>query len=906
MVENAKTGRSGGTEESHRTGESWYRGEWLLLSSPKPAGKNPTVVSRHIYADLGYEEEDIADSSSFWLDHIHPEDTPRVLAALSRESIGEVKILEYRFRHKDGTYRWMHDVLQLALDPHSRGVEVVGCWIDLTAHKQAAAEAGAQVLKQVPERTDDTSTIAEVLEQRINELKQTEVALKASEARYEDHYHNAPDMFASTDPSTTTIVQANRTLAEATGYTKDEIIGRSVFDLHHPDCRSEVESAVRLIGEAGEVRNADLQLKRKDGNKIDVSARVAALRDETGTLYNRWIWRDTADRKRMEEALRKAHEGLEQDVQKRTAELTAANEALRAEVIERQRAEAALFEEKERAEITLQSIGDAVITTDAKGIVTYLNPVSEALTGVMVDEARGRQLDSVLHIVQEHSGERVRSPVAECLELGQATQLAQDTILIHRSGQEYAIQDSAAPIRNRVGEVVGVVLVFSDVTETKRAAQLMSYQARHDALTGLVNRREFEQRLGQAVAGARDHGASHALCYLDLDQFKIVNDTAGHACGDALLKQLALLLQRKIRARDSLGRIGGDEFSLLLEHCSPKKAVEIADALVAAVRDFRFVWEDLPFEISVSIGLVPITGAAESAAQLLTRADRACYEAKELGRDRVQVYQVENEKPLQGEMEVHRDARLSEALAQNRFRLYAQPIRSLTPGADEPVYYELLLRLLDTTDQLLLPRAFIPAAERSGLITAIDRWVIRTAFCSYRELLNASARGVGISINLSGKSLSDPSLLAFVCQQLADYPVPPEQVCFEITESSVIRNLIQATQFMTDMKKYNCRFALDDFGRGFSSFTYLKQLPVDYLKIDGSFVQNMVSDGVNCAMVAAINQVAHIMGIQTIAESAESEETVHQLKELGVDYVQGNVAGSPRPLAEISSSDTTP
>ncbi len=583
---------------------------------------------------------------------------------------------------------------------------------------------------------------------------------------------------------------------------------------------------------------------------------------------------------------------------KRAAELTRINSDLEREVAERMRAEQALFEEKERAQVTLHSIGDAVITTDAQGVVNYLNPIAEALTGWPLDETRGRPLGTVFHIFNEETCERALDPVACCLKEGCLTEVASHTGLMSRSGQEYAIQASAAPIRARDGGVLGAVLVFHDVTQARRMAQQMAHQASHDALTGLVNRREFERRLDHAIASNKEYGTHHALCYLDLDLFKIVNDTAGHVAGDALLKQVTGLLMDELRERDTLARLGGDEFGLLLDNCPLDKALEIAETLVAAVRDFRFVWEGRAFQIGVSIGLVPITFGVDDTVQLLTQADVACYTAKDLGRNRVHVYQSADSEPARRHTEILRVAGLRDALKKDRFRLYYQPIVPLTPGNDGPVHYELLLRFLDTEGGIILPGAFIPAAERYGVMGAIDRWVIQTAFRQYAGVFGG-ARDAQIAINLSGNSLSDDALLEFVHQQFADAALAPDRVCFEITETAVIHNLSQATRFITEMKKSGCRFALDDFGSGLCSFTYLKKLSVDYLKIDGSFVRNMVEDRTDYAMVAAINEIGHTLPIQTVAEYTESEAILEQLKALGVDYAQGYVLGFPKPLGEL-------
>ncbi|MER2545305.1 MAG: EAL domain-containing protein [Candidatus Accumulibacter phosphatis] len=563
------------------------------------------------------------------------------------------------------------------------------------------------------------------------------------------------------------------------------------------------------------------------------------------------------------------------------------------DITERKLAEQLLLQEKERAQVTLHSIGDAVITTDANGMVEYLNPIAEKLTGWPVEDAAGQPLARVFCIANEETGELVSDPVARCIQEGRIIGLANHTCLLSRSGQEYAIQDSAAPIRAPTGEVFGAVLVFSDITETRQLTRQITHEATHDTLTGLVNRREFEKRLDRALASAKQYGAHHALCYLDLDQFKIVNDTAGHAAGDELLKQIKGVLTRVFRERDTLARLGGDEFGLLLDNCPLEKACKIAEDLVAAIHDYRFAWAGRSFQIGVSIGLAPITASVENTAQLLSQADVACYTAKERGRNQVHVYQTEDSESAQRHGEILRAAGLWDALEQERFCLYCQPIVSLTGDGDTSTHFELLLRMRDDDGKLVAPAAFIPAAERYGLMGAIDRWVIRTAFRHYSETLSTSA--AEMSINLSGNSLNDHTLLDFVLAQFSEFSLPPGRVCFEITETAAIYNLSQAIEFMAAIKQHGGRLALDDFGSGLSSFRYLKTLPVDYLKIDGSFVSNMVEDSIDHAMVAAINQVGHLMGIQTIAEHVHSQAIVEQLRTLGVDYVQGYAVGRPLP-----------
>ncbi|HRF74483.1 MAG TPA: EAL domain-containing protein [Accumulibacter sp.] len=571
------------------------------------------------------------------------------------------------------------------------------------------------------------------------------------------------------------------------------------------------------------------------------------------------------------------------------------------ETTERKRAELALFEAKERAQVTLHSIGDAVITTDAGARVDYLNPVAELLTGWSTAEARGKPVKNIFRIVNEQTRETAPDPVQRCLRERRAVSMPQRSVLLGRDGREYDVDDSAAPISGRDGEILGAVLVFHDVTQTRQLTRQLAHDATHDALTGLINRPEFERRLERAVASAHQHGARHVLCYLDLDQFKVVNDTAGHAAGDELLKQINNILAGMFRERDTLARIGGDEFALLQENCPLERAHVIAEAVVKNIREHRFIWEGRSYQVGVSIGLVPISRETRDCGQLLTQADVACYTAKELGRNRVHVYQPGDTETLRRQSEVLGAAGLREAIERDLFRLHYQPIVSLAAQPFQTVRYEALLRVAhhgnaQREGELVLPAAFIPAAERYGLMAAIDRWVIRNALLEYRNGIGQA--GGMLAINLSGHSLSDETLLDFIESQFAEHSCPPQRVCFEITETAAIKNLRPALALMSALKRHGCQLALDDFGSGLSSFQYLKTLPVDYLKIDGSFVSEMQENPRSDALVAAINQMSHALGIETVAEYVSSQALVDRLCTLGVDHAQGYFFGKPAPWSK--------
>jgi diguanylate cyclase (GGDEF)-like protein/PAS domain S-box-containing protein len=570
------------------------------------------------------------------------------------------------------------------------------------------------------------------------------------------------------------------------------------------------------------------------------------------------------------------------------------------DITERKQAEEALSEAKELNEVTLHSIGDAVITTDSEGFIRYLNPVAEKLTGWRAEEAQGQPVHTVFRIIREEDREPVPDLVARCIKENQPIGLGNHTILISRNGREYAIQDSAAPIRGPDGKLFGVVVVFSDVTEIRRLAEQMVYQANHDSLTGLVNRQEFERRLSRTLETARTDTVEHTLCYLDLDQFKVINDTCGHVAGDELLRQLASVLHDKVRKRDTLARLGGDEFGVLMEHCDLDEGRRAANALRDAVESFRFRWEDKNFRIGVSIGIASVTEATESVARVLSQADSACYAAKDRGRNRIQVYSVEDTEFVRrsGEMEWVRQ--INQALEENRFRLFCQPIAAIEPGRDEKGHYEILLRMVNEEGTLVLPAEFFPAAERYHLASKIDQWVIATTFEWLRHHPNLLDHLLLCSINQSGHSLGDAAFLEYVNREFEKNGIPGSKICFEITETAAIANFASASRLITDLKKRGCQFALDDFGSGLCSFAYLRALPVDFLKIDGAFVKNIVGDPLDFAMVKSINDMGHVLGKQTIAEFVENRAILDKLREIGVDYAQGYGISSPRPLDDLT------
>lgn len=680
------------------------------------------------------------------------------------------------------------------------------------------------------------------------------------------------------------IAWSNTALVDASGSVKHIICtGTDITE------RASAEAALRQAKEELEIR---------------VAERTAALKESSDSLVV-----EIVERIRAEKELRQHQEHLEELVRERTAELEQSLAQLRAEIAERQRINELLFQEKELAQVTLHSIGDAVIATDALGRIALINPAAQRLTGWPAQEALGLPVSQVFQPVSEITRKPVENPVDSVLRGNRTCSLATPSLLTARDGTELAIDESAAPIHGSDGQIVGAVLVFHDVTQERVLARQLTWQASHDALTGLVNRREFEGRLKRAMLQAQTQNQQHALCYLDLDRFKIVNDTCGHVAGDELLRQVSSLLQAGVRKTDTLARLGGDEFAVLLQQCPLEQARRVANSLRESIQAFRFVWQDNTFTIGASIGLVAINAESRCLTNVLNAADAACYAAKEQGRNRVHVYQASDSELAQQHSQMQWVSRITQGFEDNRFRLYLQPVVPVTPRQSNREYDEVLLRLEDETGKLVSPMAFIPAAERYNIMHTIDRWVIRTFFAHLSAVGAEQNAGSGerplaadtqqklYGINLSGASLNDDQFSDFLHEQFATYQISPQALCFEITETVALASLSKVGQFIRTFKELGCSFALDDFGSGTSSFSYLKNLPVNYLKIDGSFVKNVVDNPVYVAMIEAINRIGHVMGLETIAEFVENDDILKAIRGLGVDYAQGYGIANPYPLA---------
>ncbi|HEY6482802.1 MAG TPA: EAL domain-containing protein [Steroidobacteraceae bacterium] len=547
--------------------------------------------------------------------------------------------------------------------------------------------------------------------------------------------------------------------------------------------------------------------------------------------------------------------------------------------------------------LALDSLAEAIIATDAAGHINYMNPAAERVTGSSAEQSLGKTLEDIVGFVDETDRRLLSDPVRQALTSGAPVNLSRRALLLSRSnGTERSIELSASPIRSEAKELVGAAVLLHDVTELRGLARQMSYQATHDALTGLVNRREFEGRLEEAIESGHRGDGQHVLCYLDLDRFKVVNDTSGHLAGDSMLREVAKVLRDAVRDSDTVARLGGDEFGVLLIGCPLEKARQIADDVCRAVGDYRFVWKDRIFNIGVSVGLIEISRESGTLEELFAAADSACYVAKKQGSGRVAVYSARDEALARHTGEIQWLQKLQSALKESRFQLYHQPIVAACGHDGTGPAMEVLVRLRDDTGHEVLPGEFIRAAERYRLMSLVDRWVVQTT-------LAALARGAipipahrSVAINISGQTLADTQFLEFVVECLDSTGVTPSQVCFEITETAAVANLDHAKRFVGVLHGMGCQFALDDFGSGVGSFSNLKNLPMDYLKIDGSFMRNLAHDSVNQAMVTAMIKLARTLNFKVIAEQVEDEAALETVRRMGVDYVQGFAVGRPQLL----------
>ncbi len=546
--------------------------------------------------------------------------------------------------------------------------------------------------------------------------------------------------------------------------------------------------------------------------------------------------------------------------------------------------------------LLLESTGEGIYGIDKKGNCSFINQSALEMFGYEREEIIGKSIHKITHHSHADGSPYPAEscPMHKAFLSGTPFRVKKE-VFWRKDGNSFPVEYSAYPILEE-GEVLGSVAVFRDVTDSHAMEQRLSFLATHDPLTRLLNRYAFEQRLKEALQDAHENDSHHVLCYMDLDQFKIVNDTCGHVAGDAMLQMIAKLLQNNLRHSDTLARLGGDEFGLLLEKCGLEKAESLTTKICEAVKEFRFSWDDKTFATGVSVGIAAITSESSSIDLVMSAADGACYIAKDMGRNRVHIHLADDEEVAKRQGEMRWVTEIQSAMEEGRLSLNRQSIVPLSEREQDMDHFEILLRMKDKDGRDVPPGAFIPAAERFALMPMIDRWVIQNTLSWLEDAKNRGQKLGLCSINISGHSLADDGLKEFILNQLELHKIPADKMCFEITETAAVSRLDQAIHFIGEMRELGCRFALDDFGTGMSSFAYLKNLPVDFLKIDGSFVRDLLEDPVDCGMVESINQIGHLMGLRTIAEYVESDKVRERLTEIGVDYVQGFGVSSPRPL----------
>ncbi len=561
------------------------------------------------------------------------------------------------------------------------------------------------------------------------------------------------------------------------------------------------------------------------------------------------------------------------------------------------RTKEALLLEQDRAETTLHSIGDAVITTDSHCHINYINPAAQHLLGYSLGEVRGKNIADVIRLVKANGEEKIECPLAEALEKKSSLPSSGDNVLLQKNGTRIDVEDSYAPIHGADGTVSGGVVVLRDVTAARNFMKQRTWDAMHDSLTGLTNRREFERRVQSALNDAKKTEQTHVVCYMDLDRFKLVNDTSGHAAGDELLAQVGQLMLSRIRKSDSLARVGSDEFGLLLENCDIAAGQKIASEIKSAINNFVFSWGTRQHSVGVSIGLTLITAAHNHVAEIIAEADNACYWSKEQGLDQIVVAAANNPSLTARRSEISWVTRINKAFRDNRFVLYQQTCKTLNTSIELNEHIEILLRMIDEDGKIIPPGHFMPAAERYAMMPEIDRWVVHQVFSQYDTLITQrDGKPATFCINLSGASINTHGFLDYIREQSQKHPFDTRAICFELTETVAVNNLQAARTFISECKQMGFSFALDDFGAGTSSFGYLKSLPVDYLKIDGSFVKDMEHDKIDQAMVETINRIGHLLGKFTIAEFAENQNIIDMLDAMGVDFAQGYGVCRPMPL----------
>lgn len=717
----------------------------------------------------------------------------------------------------------------------------------------ADPDSGTRIV--VNGRSGEFVEIAASVNRLLDHLSEANQRSESSERGFDDLAATLPEVALI---HTDVILFANRAAADLFGLEPEALAGRSVTDLMRPAYRATLRKRISSEIEGG-APLPPIEVQLINGDESGLWVELHSQR----TIYGG----------------RPAFVSVARDITHRKG------------------LEASLGRGKLQARVTLESIGEGVITTDRSGVIDYMNEASEQLLEIKRSMAVGKTLPELIALVDEVDGDSLGDPVAQCLAERRRINLGRRALLVTKqSKREFSTELTASPIRGPDREIAGCVVIFHDVSEIRGLAREMSYQASHDALTGLVNRAEFERRLDQALSAPRGEHASHVVCYLDLDRFKAVNDSCGHMVGDNLLREIASLLKAQVRDSDTVARLGGDEFAMLLVGCPLDKARQIAGDVCHAVSEYNFSWQDRVFELGVSIGLVEMDHESGTAETALSAADSACYVAKQQGRGRIHVYSARDEVMARERGEIQWLQRVQNALKHNQFELYSQSIIAMRGRVSTGPAAELLLRLPDESGKPLSPGQFLSAAERYQLMSHLDRWVVRAALTSLASDVPHLPEGRCCSINLSGQTLGDDEFLEYVVDLLDHTGVDPGKICFEVSETAVMHNLDHARRFINVLHGMGCRFALDDFGSGIGSFSQLRQLAIDYLKVDGSFTRDVGENKVSRDMLEATIKLSRSLDFQVVAEQVEDQKAFDILRELGVDFVQGYVVERPHPL----------
>ena len=740
---------------------------------------------------------------------------------------------------------------------YTRGVEALNREILEAAEAAAFGKRVALPASKVPEigqLGDNVNRLFDALNTKDRQMRQRE-------ALFQDLANTMPEVVLVHRDR---VIFANNAASALMGLSPDQLTGRPVTDLVRPAYRAMTRKNIagRLAGEPVPDRY-EIQLISGEEGGLWVEA--------TGTMI---------------------------DYRGQKAILSIARD-----VSYRKSIEANLGRGKQQAQITLESIGEGVITADTEGVIDYLNGAAEKLTGFTRENATGKRMTDLMTLVDETDRKDLGDPVARCLSERRQIGLGRRALMISKDGyRELSVELTASPIIGAGDTVAGAVVIMHDVTEIRGLTRRISYQAAHDALTGLINRGEFERRLAETLEGGHGDSVNSVLCYMDLDRFKAVNDTCGHLAGDNMLREVAKLIRDQVRDSDFVARLGGDEFGMLLIRCPLDKARQIADDVCNAIRDYRFVWQDRIFTIGISIGLVEVSRESGTLKDLLSAADSACYVAKQQGRGRVHVYSARDEVSARQRGDIHWLRQLQVALRENRFELHAQPVISTAGRVTRGPAIEVLLRMIDEDGKLVQPRQFIPAAERYQLMASIDRWVVQATLSAIGHGAIRLPDERSCSINLSAQALAEDGFLDFVVECLDHSQVPPHRICFEVGETAVMERFDQARRFVAVLHGIGCQFGLDDFGSGLGSFTTLRDLSIDYLKIDGTYTRDLRPETLNHQVVTAVTAVSRILGFRVIAEQVETQGDFETLRSIGVDFIQGNFIDRPHRLGEPNTA----